>query len=111
MKNYIQAGHSLPVPAPYVVASGAGVLVGSLFGIAAAPAEAGETVQLATVGVFEIAKVSSEAWSLGDLVYWDDAAKAATKTAAGNKCIGVVVASAGGSSATGRVRLNGAFTA
>ena len=35
MKNYVQPGNTITLTAPYTVASGDGLLVGSIFGIAA----------------------------------------------------------------------------
>ena len=35
MKNYVQPGNTIPLTAPYDVASGDGLLVGSIFGVAA----------------------------------------------------------------------------
>lgn len=108
MKNYIQEGKMLTLTAPYDVLSGAGMLVGSVFGVAAFDALSGATVEAMTVGVFDIKKVSAQAWEVGDKIYWDNSAKNATTTSTGNTLIGVAVAVADNPSATGRVRLNGA---
>ena len=40
MKNYVQPGNTITLTAPYAVASGDGLLVGSIFGIAAGAAAA-----------------------------------------------------------------------
>jgi predicted RecA/RadA family phage recombinase len=111
MKNYVQPGNTITLTAPYAVASGDGLLVGSIFGIAAGAAALGEPVETALVGVYDLKKVASQAWAAGDKVYWDNTAKEATKTSTSNTLIGVaVVAVAGGAGdVVGRVRLNGAF--
>ncbi len=111
MKNYVQPGNTITLTAPYAVTSGDGLLVGSIFGVAAGTAALGEAVETALVGVYELKKVASQAWAAGDKVYWDNTAKEATKTTTSNTLIGVaVVAVAGGASdIIGRVRLNGAF--
>ena len=106
MKNFIQSGDTITVAAPADVASGAGVLVGTLFGIAAYGALSGVDVEIATRGVFELPKVSAQAWTQGAAVYWDNTAKLATTTASGNTLIGKAVAVAANPSATGVVRLN-----
>jgi predicted RecA/RadA family phage recombinase len=108
MKNYIQPGDRVGVPAPANVASGAGVLVGSLFGVAIADALSGAEVQIAVSGVFDLPKVGSQAWTVGSLIYWTGTA--CTNVASTNKLIGVAVAAVGsGAGETiGRVRLNGA---
>ena len=108
MKNFRREGNSNPVPAPAGgVVAGDGVLVGSLFGIAAIDAAEGESVEIASVGVFEMKKTSAQAWTVGAKVYWDGTNKVATTTASGNSLIGVAVGAAANPSATGLVRLNG----
>jgi predicted RecA/RadA family phage recombinase len=109
MKNYVQKGETLSLTAPYAVASGAGFKVGSIFAVASGPADSGAAVEGATVGVFDLVKVSAQAWTVGAAIYWDDTAKLCDTTASGNTKIGVAVAAADNPSATGRVRLNGAF--
>jgi len=111
MKNYVQPGNTITLTAPYAVASGDGLLVGSIFGVAAGTAALGEAVEAALNGVYDLKKVASQAWAAGDKVYWDNTAKEATKTTTSNTVIGVaVVAVAGGAGDTiGLVRLNASF--
>lgn len=109
MKNYIQTGDSLTLPAPYDVDSGDGALVGSIFGVAAGDASTGEDVDLVTRGVFELPKTSALAISVGDKLYWDNTAKLVNKTATDNTLIGVAVSAAVNPSGTVNVRLNGSF--
>ena len=111
MKTYVQPGNTITLTAPYAVASGDGLLVGSIFGVASGTAALGETVEAALTGVYDLKKVASQAWAAGDKVYWDNTAKEATKTTTSNTLIGVaVVAVAGGAGDTiGRVRLNETF--
>ncbi len=111
-KNYIEPGQAITVAAPYNVASGAGCLVGSLFGVAQTTVLSGATVEIVTQGVFDLVKVGSQAWTVGVRVYWDDSAKNCTTTASTNKLIGVAVAAVGSGAGetTGRVLLTGAFT-
>ena len=108
MRNYVQQGDVMTFTAPAGgIASGAGFLVGSLFVIAAFAAEAGQPVEGALVGVYELPKVSAQAWAQGAKVYWDDAAKLVTTTAGGNTLIGSAALAASNPSALGQVRLNG----
>ena len=109
MKNYIQPGVNLTLPAPEAILSGQGVVVGSIFGIASGDAAIGADVDLVTEGVFELPKVGANAFTLGAKVYFDDATNLATTTAAGNNYIGVAVAAAIAGLATVKVRLNGSF--
>lgn len=72
MKTYVQPGNTVTLTAPNAVASGDGLLVGSIFGLAADTAALGETVEAALVGVFDITKIGSRAWTAGARIYWDD---------------------------------------
>lgn len=105
MKNYVQKGENLTLPAPYALSSGAGALVGSIFGVAAGDADNGADVDLVTEGVFEMPKVSALAISIGDKLYWDDTAKLVNKTASGNTLIGVAVTAAANPSGYVNVKL------
>lgn len=110
MRNFVQPGNMMTVAAPADVLSGAGVLVGSMFGVAAFDAVSGADVEIATTGVFDMNKLSAQAWTVGAKVYWDGTAKQATTVSTSNTLIGVAAAAAANPSDTGRVRLNGAFT-
>lgn len=111
MKNFVQPGEVITLTAPYAVASGAGMKVGSIFAVATTAADNGATVEGALTGVFTLPKVSAQAWTLGVALYWDDTAKLVTTTSTSNTLIGVAAAAAGNPSGTGLVRLNGAFLA
>lgn len=113
MKNFVQPGNTLTVPAPYNVEAGDGVKVGQIFGVASGAAAETEEVEIATVGVFILDKAGSQAWTVGALVYWDDTSKHCTTVATSNLLIGVAMAAVGsGAGETlGRVRLNGSFRA
>lgn len=109
MKNYIQDGNSITLPAPYAVTSGGGVLVGKIFGIAVADAASGAPVAIDRGGVFEHAKTSAQAWTVGALIYWDDTAKVFTTAASGNTLVGAAAKAAANPSPTGKVLLDGAI--
>ena len=106
MKNYVQPGNMITVAAPAAVSSGGGVQIGSLFGIAAFDAASGASLEIATEGVFDMAKPAAEAVAVGDDLYWDDTAKEVTNVQATNLLIGVAIAAAAGSDASVRVRLH-----
>ena len=111
MKTYVQPGATLTLTAPYAVASGDGLLVGAIFGVAAGDAASGATVEAALTGVFDLTKIGSQAWTVGAKVHWDDANKRCTTVATDNTLIGVAVeaVAAGAGDTVGRVRLNGSF--
>lgn len=108
MKNYIQPGDTVTVAAPYDVASGDGVLVGGLFGIATYSAASGAEVEIKTTGVFDSKKTNAQAWAtVGLAIYWDNTAKELTTTSTSNTLVAKNLAAAANPSAAGRVRLNG----
>ncbi len=109
MKNFVQKDENLTLTAPYAVASGAGVEIGLIFGVAAGAAASGATVDVVTEGVFTLAKVSTDVFAVGAAVYWDDTAKLITSITSGNTKVGVAVTAAANPSGSVNVRLNGAF--
>ncbi len=107
MKNFIQKGDTLTMAAPTGgVASGDGVLVGSLFGIAAGDAAENDNVEVQTTGVFDLPKATG-AVTQGAKVYWDNTNKNVTTTATANTLIGAATVAALSGDATARVKLNG----
>ena len=107
MKNFVQPGANLTLPAPYARASGEGALIGSIFGVASVDVANGVDAVFVTEGVFDLAKAASQAWTVGAKVYWDNTAKNCTTTASANTLIGVATAAAasGAGLVIGRVRL------
>lgn len=107
MKNFVQPGNVIPVIAPYGVASGQGVLVGALFGVAAFDAVQGAPVEIAREGVFDVAAVTADIASQGTKIYWDNTARKLTTTAANNTLVGALTAAKAGTDGTARVLLDG----
>jgi len=109
MRNYVQRGDTLTLTAPAEIMSGDVVIVGSIIGVANDDADDGGPVDLDTVGVFRLPKVSALAIMAGDTVYWDSAAKLVNKTASANTKLGVATEAAANPSPHVAVRLNGSF--
>jgi predicted RecA/RadA family phage recombinase len=93
--NYLQEGDAVEVTAPADVASGAGVLVGDLFGIALNTAVSGAPVTIRRVGVFSINKKSTDVVTQGLELFWDNSAKEITITAGSLLRVGVARDAAG----------------
>lgn len=86
--------------------SGGDVIVqGDLVGVAKLDIAAGKLGALAIDGVFDFAKATDVAYSVGAILYWDDTNHVATATATGNKEIGKVVRAAATSDTTVRIKL------
>jgi predicted RecA/RadA family phage recombinase len=112
MKNYVQKGDTLTLTVADVtdavaISAGDGYVVGSLFGVAQHDVAVGDSGEFAIVGVFDLAKVSAQAWTAGVAIYWDAAAGNATTSSGVNTLIGKAVLAADNPSSTGRVRLDG----
>jgi predicted RecA/RadA family phage recombinase len=105
VRNYVQPGeYGLTVTAPGGgVTSGQVVIIGAIVGIAATTQSAGAPVELATEGIYDLAKVAADALAVGAV------AKVVTSSGlvgvAGTASIGWVVQAAASGSATARVKL------
>ncbi|MBL8215824.1 MAG: DUF2190 family protein [Bryobacterales bacterium] len=107
MKNFIQAGNTLTVAAPANVSSGDLVVVGNIIGVAAYTALSTEEVEVETVGVFELPKITTDDVAVGDALYWNSSQSKLTATAGtGSKpLVGYAVAAAGNGVTTVKARL------
>ena len=109
MKNYRQPGDTVTMTSPSGgLLSGDPVVIGNVFGVAAADAIEGAEVELVTTGVFELAK-SAGVIAEGAIVWFDTSgATVENATSAGLYAIGVAVKAALDADATVNVRLDGA---
>lgn len=109
MKSFIQHGDCVTIPAlSGGTVSGELYKVGGLVGVAASTEVAGAPVVLKLNGVFELTKISAQAWAVGDLVYMNTTSRALTNVSAtGLVLVGAATEVAANPSAVGRCRLNG----
>jgi len=103
---FVQEGETIDHTPVADVAAGDVVVQGDLVGVARTPIAAGRLGALAVVGVHDFAKAAGPAFTVGQLLYWDDAANVATATVATNKLIGKVVRAAAAADTSVRVRLS-----
>ena len=112
MKTYIQNGHVITVPTPAGgIASGEGLIVGNIFGIAAHSSAEGDLLELATTGVYKLPKAIAAVLTVGARVAWDNTAKQANTPGAGRFPIGIATEAAGNGITSIAVRLDGVATA
>lgn len=112
MKNFVQPGDVVTLTAPADVAAGVPINNGVLAGVTITAAASGATVECATSGIFDLAKTSAQAWTVGQAIYLIPATRlVTTATTAGNLLIGTAVAVAANPTPTGLVRLNGSAPA
>jgi len=106
MKTMLSSGERVNVTTPSGgLTSGLGALIGAMFGIAMNTTLQGETNVLVRVGEFNQPKATGEAWTQGQLLYWDNTNKRATTTASGNTKFAVASAAQIAGATTGDVIL------
>lgn len=109
MKKYLQAGDVIDYTAGATIVSGQVIEFGEMIGIAVADIANGAVGPVQIVGVFEVTKVGSQAWSQGDRVFWDNANSRFTKTAAADADIvagfAIEAVASGAGDTTGKVLL------
>ena len=72
MNNYVQKGDTITLTAPAAgFTSGTPVMVGGMLVVPKKTAASGATAACVFVGVFEIAKTAGEAWTAGQVLYWN----------------------------------------
>ena len=88
------------------LASGDVVVQGDLVAVTLRPLAAGELGALAVDGIFDLNKNTGVAFTVGQILYWDDTNNVVTATATGNKQIGKVTRAAASADTTVRMRLS-----
>jgi len=112
MKNFVHNGHMITVPAPTGgIKSGAGIIVGNLFGIAVMSVAEGKDVEIATTGVFDLPKAPAAVFTLGQRVSWDATNNQVVAPATGAYPIGVATQAAANGTTMAWVRLDGVSVA
>ena len=109
MRNSLFSGNNVTLPAPYALTSGQVAQVGSIIGVAQGAAAISADVVLVRQGVFTLTKTAAQAWTLGQTLSWDNAARAVTTTVGSNKIIGAAFAAALAADTVGQVLLDGAI--
>lgn len=106
MRNHVQPGNVITFTAAAPVTSGQGVVVGSLFGVAATDAGTGDEFEAAVVGVYRLPKAAVDI-AAGAKVYWHLTNNNVVTAASGARAIGAATEAAGTGAATVAVRLDG----
>ena len=107
MKNFIKEAETLTVISPYAVASGDGVLVGSIFGVAQTSAAINTEVEICRIGQVTLKAKNADTATQGAKAYWDNTNREITTTSAGMVLVGAFAA-AKAAGLTANVLLDGA---
>ena len=102
---FAHEGGNIDFTPTVAVASGDVVVQGDLVGVACRPLAANEPGALAVTGVYDFAKATNVAYTVGTILFWDDTNNQATATATGNKQLGKVTKAAATTDTTVRVRM------
>ena len=90
MKTMLSSGERVNVTTPAGgLTSGLGALIGAMFGIPMNTTVQGDPNVLVRVGEYNQPKATGEAWTQGQVLYWDNTNKRLTTTASANTKVGL----------------------
>lgn len=102
---FIQEGYNVLHTASADIAYGEVVPITNAIGISRDAIANGATGVLAVGGVWELPAVNNAAFSVGDILYWDDTANKLTKVSTDNTPAGMCVAAKGTTGTTAQVQI------
>lgn len=103
---FVHEGAAIDYTPTADVSAGDVIVQGDLIGVARLDIKANVLGALAVIGVFDFAKATNVAYTVGQILYWDDTNDIVSTTATGNKQIGKVVRAAATTDPTVRARLS-----
>lgn len=86
--NYISSGKVIKATAAADILSGAGVVIGDMFGIATGNVASGDVGVFVVSGIVTLPKKSEDTFAAGGRVYWDVSAGSITTTSVENTFAG-----------------------
>jgi predicted RecA/RadA family phage recombinase len=107
MKNFVADGKSIQLTAPSGGVTGGSIYKqGVLIGVVVASAAEGEQFTLMLAGAYSgLPKTASQAWAVGDKLYWDATAGSLTTTSTSNTYAGHAYSAALSAATTGDILL------
>lgn len=104
--KYVMSGDVIDYVAGSAITSGQVLLIGTRIGVALAAIASGATGAVRMLGIFTIAKLSTDVVAVGALLYWDNTNSRLTTTASGNTLAGYATAAAGNGVTTVEISIN-----
>ncbi|MEG1799841.1 MAG: DUF2190 family protein [Synergistaceae bacterium] len=95
MKNYVSKGEVIKATLSSAVTSGSAVLIGDTLAIACGTYGANEAGEYLISGIVTVPATSTDTFTVGGKVYWDDTNKKITTTSTSNKQAGIYIAANG----------------
>ncbi len=106
MRNFVQEGKMIDVTLGADIASGDPLLIGDILAIAPKAGVSGDTgFPMAVEGVYEVAKLSTDTFVPGQILYWDAGNSRLTETASTHKPVGVCWGTYGNPTSTCLIKL------
>lgn len=104
--TFIQNGDAIDISAgSAAISAGAVIISGEIVGVAKLDIPANTVGAVALVGVFDVAKASADAFTVGAPVYFNATSRYAVSASSGNTKIGKAVAAAVSGGATVKVKI------
>ncbi len=104
--KYVMSGDVIDYVAGSNITSGQVLLIGTRIGVALSNIASGATGAVRVLGIFTIAKLSTDVVAAGALLYWDNTNSRLTTTASGNTLAGFATAAAGNGVTTVEISIN-----
>lgn len=104
--KYVMSGDVIDYVAPSAVTSGQVLLIGVRIGVALTAIASGATGAVRMLGIFTIAKLSTDVVAVGVALYWDNTNSRLTTTASGNTLAGFAASAAGSGVTTVEISIN-----
>lgn len=104
--KYVMSGEVIDYVAGSAISSGQVLLIGVRIGVALAAIASGATGAVRMLGIFTIAKLSTDVVAVGVALYWDNTNSRLTTTASGNTLAGYAAAAAGSGVTTVEISIN-----
>ena len=104
--KYVMSGDVIDYVAPAAIVSGQVLLIGTRIGVALANIANGATGAVRMLGIFTIAKLTTDVVAAGALLYWDNTNFRLTTNASGNTLAGFATAAAGNGVTTVEISIN-----
>lgn len=104
--KYVMSGDVIDYVAPAAIVSGQVLLIGVRIGVALAAIASGATGAVRMLGIFTIAKLTTDVVAVGVALYWDNTNSRLTTTATANTLAGFATAAAGNGVTTVEISIN-----
>lgn len=104
--KYVMSGEVIDYVAGSAISSGQVLLIGVRIGVALGAIANGATGAVRMLGIFTIAKLSTDVVTQGAALYWDNTNSRLTTTASGNTLAGYATAAAGSGATTVEIAIN-----